>query len=223
VADTGGQFINLEMLAKWIMSYAIGCVLAVAFLIVMSPLAFVSMIGSGFLGFWILYNLSVVPIAFGASSLQALTLPSLRPHRLAWVFSATFGWLAAAVLALNLPEMLHMDVLAPPILLSLWLGGGLFAGFLQWATVLRSSKGLIWMVVSTGSILLIPAVWTILYRLAIYASAIFPPDPARFSAIWIAALAFSLLALLGIGLVSIASYAVAMGLTFAFISSDRKQ
>jgi hypothetical protein len=212
--------INFDILARWIISYAIGCMMAAAFLVLFSPIAIVSMVGSGFLGFWILYNLSVVPLAFGASVFQAVTLRSLRPNFLAWVLSATVGWMSGAILALNLPDLLNLDVLSVPMLLSLWVGGGLFAGILQWATVLRSPKGLFWILANSVSIFLIPVVVATLSTLTTYASAIFPPNPEPFSTIWIIALAFSLLALLGIIFVSVVSYGAAMGLVFTSISPE---
>jgi hypothetical protein len=214
------MIISLGKFSKWMMSYVIGSFLALAFLILLSPLAFLSMFGSGLMGFWILYNLIPVPIAFGASGVQAFTIQSLRGHRLAWVLSSTLGWFCAAIVALSMPEFVELDFLSAPAVLTAWLGGALFAGFLQWATVLRSYKSLLWIPAKEACILLVLAIDLILFRLAAFASGIFPSDTQALSMTWFVALALSFLVLLVVGLATVGTYAFGMGAAFDIVSSE---
>jgi hypothetical protein len=205
------------------LSYVIGVLLALAYVIALTPLALLSMFGSGLMGFWILYNLTPVPIAFGASGFQAFTVQSLRGHRLAWVLSSTFGWLSAAVVALSMPEALKLDFLSAPVVLTPWLGGALLGGLLQWATVLRSSKGLLWIPANVVSIILVAVAGTFLFRLTAYAASVFPSAPHALSMIWFVGLGLALLVLLIIGLACIAIYGLGMGAAFGLASPEANQ
>jgi hypothetical protein len=157
---------NPRFLLKWLASGAVGFIAAGAVATVLSPCALITMVGSGFLGAWILYHFSVVPLAIGTSTSQAILLRDYGRFGIPWVVSTTAGWPLAAIVALVLPEATALETFSIPTLISLWLLGGLIAGLLQWLAVSRSPRGLLWIPASTVASLSIPATALILVQLS---------------------------------------------------------
>jgi len=206
--------INFRFLGKWLVSYLVGMFITGVLLLILLPCAILSMFGSGFMAAWILYHLSVVPFFLAISLSQAFILKSIGPFGIGWIASTTGGWLAAAIFAMSLPEVLHQDAFSIPMLLSLWIFGGFLSGVLQWAAVFRTRRSLIWIVASILGSLSIPAVVAGLSFLFFKISQLsfFPSGSDTISII--ASSVFGVLETIGIAFIAVTCLAAMKGISY---------
>ncbi len=199
---------NTRFLLLWLASSMSGLFIAGAFLAVLSPCAMLTMVGSGFLGAWILYHAGVLLLAIATSSAQALFLHSMAPFRFPWIVSSSTGWLAAAVLGLTFP-------FSTTALLSLWIAGGFLSGALQWAAVFRTRRAVLWIPASTIASLAVPVIASA--ALAHYSVSSGPPAPSEDVMTVLLALVLPFLASAGIAFLSILRSSAISGLFYIVI------
>lgn len=201
---------NIPFLRRWLACSALAFLAAAAVSLALSPCALLTMIGSGFLGAYVLYHLSVLLLCGATASLQAVLLKRMGPFGLPWIASVTLGWLLGAILGSALP-------FSTAGLVSLWFAGGLLSGVLQWAAVFRSVRSLLWIPASLVAALATPAVALLLsYALSLASPASASPAAQATQAMF-ADFLLGALATAAIAFISIMSSSAIGGVMYSLI------